>query len=818
MLKLKVQRLLKLEDPVENFIPQSTGWYIVQVKNKPLKNRYNLGVKKLGFNYKVFVHDFKESKTHSLLLNKKPDLELVKTEKPKKTAVEHKEVIELYETGKKQDNGYLKRKKLTGFNKELFNIRLIDYKFPKKTTAMKNLLLIPYTTFELYPTYVAGKLVAKDGSKYSIPKSKFKAAFHAHRYNKHILSYIIGEGYPECCIAANLFGNFNVLEAGPVSNVKNLLLNLTKNKKNVIYVMGEHGSEDMYEPLREAFPTVRVSYPPDKDTKDFGDYFIKAGLNKTKDAILGILLEQKALGYKPLGTENEQPVFYSKVVNSIIKIKFERVDTVYRLATNEPENAHTVDLKIKKALLSKIFMECAQSSTYTPDKILPVGLWPYKSQYFYNDGTKVLEVKKEDLQILHYSDVIKSDFLLHKVANSLPIEPQMHYNHAKELTDLISLCDWENDLYAKILLGFLIQSFYSGSIIFRPHLWIESETTHAGKSWLSSWCGKHLVLNSFKRESGRSTSSGTAQAMANLAGLLVCDEFAESGSIYKAETIRMIELLRSASTATNPIVLGTPEQKPILGHIKFSALLSCIEGQEYLKRQDFDRIVFIKFGAKKGSFESTAMPKFRKFIEDGKHFGFASHALKGFYMYQPLYDKLLIYLTKRYPKIGHKARGLASIIAGYAILYRTDKVIKPLLEDIHKSSLIKPFMQDVKEEDIIEKILRTVIIEKYIYVGDNTYRTILELLEAEVSNTIISLGLRLKKTTLKIYACEFRNFNDRYLKLPIHFLYKCLKSSKYFVNKSNSYFNGKKTLYYEFNLKNYIVEKRSAEETLNAKT
>ena len=818
MLKEKIQKLLKLDDTIDDFILQSTGWYIIQLTNKPLKTRYNLGIKKLGFNYTALIHDFKLAKTYTLSLNKKPDLNLIKDNKPKQITLEHKEVKLLYDTGLKKDNGYLYKKGLTNFNKTLFNIRNIEYTFKNKNKPLKDILLIPYTTFKLFPAFVAGKLVTKDGTKYSIPNSKFKGAFHAHRYDKKVLSYLIGEGYAECCIAANLFGNFNVLEAGSVSNVKNLIEHLIQNKKNLIYIMAEHGSENIYDGLAEAYSTIRVSYPPDTSTKDFGDYYLAKGLDKTKEAILGLALEQKALGYKPLGIEHDQPVFYSKIVNSIIKMKLERVETVFRLATANPEIAHTVDSKVKKALISKIFMECAQSGSYTPDNVLPVGLWSYKDLYYYNDGSKVIEVNKENLKVLHYADAIKSDFLLHKVPNKKPLEPFLEFKHADELTELLSLCDWSNDFYAKILIGFLVQSFYAGSLIFRTHLWIQSETTHAGKSWLSNWCSKNLVPNAFTRESGRSTSAGTAQAMSELAGLLICDEFAEHNTIYKLETLRMIELLRSAATANNPIVLGSPEQKPILGHIKFSALLSCIDGEEFLERQDYDRIVFIDFGQKKGNFEKERMPKFKKFIADKKHKGFGAHALKGFYMFQDIFDELLIYLTSKYPKIGHKSRGLASIIAGYVIFKRDKTIIKSLLEELNKSTIIKPFMQDAKDEDIIEKVLRTLITDRYIYVGDNTYRTIIELLDAEITNTIISLGLRLENNMLNIYTNEFKNFNEKYLKLPNRFLHKKLQNSKYFVKKSNSYFNNKKTIYYRYDLSSYVVKNKSKEEKINAAT
>ena len=704
-----------------------------------------------------------------------------------------------------KDNGYLKKKGIDEFT----NHNIVNF---------KNDLLIPYTNFEIYPEYCGARTIGPEGRKGAIKGSTLKNAFHIHRYNPEITMYILGEGYHECCVAKNLFPEFNVLEVGPCNNVKNILAHLATNADNTIYVLGEHGSEKAYTDAYQTFPTINLTYPPDKSCKDFGDYFVKYGIDKTRESLLGLLTEQKELGYIPLGIEDVRPVFYSKIINTIVKKSPEERDALFRLCTNAPWTAHKVKKDVKETVISKLFMECAQSGTYTPDNVLPVGLWRYKKKYFYNDGNKVLVVEKENLKQIMYSQALKTDFLLHKVTNAAPIDIMNEFKAAQELTNLILLCDWVEPLYAKIFLGFLVQSYYAGSIQFRPHLWLMSDSSHAGKSWLSTWCTDYLVTNAFKRESGRSTSAGTAQAMSSLAGLLAADEFAEEGSAYNNDARKMIELLRSASTAQAPIVLGSPDQKPIRGHVKFSALLACIEGESLLKKQDFDRIIIIKFGKKKGNFEKDALPKFDKFIQDDKHLGFAAHAIKGWYLYDEIFHDIHVRLVEKYPEIGHKVRGLASIIAGYAVLHRNKGVVEEFLRELHQSKIIIPYIlkREVVKEDMLETILRTTITDKYIATGDNSFKTTLAILKEASDNQIKALGmvLDLKKGQLKIYNCNFKNYIEKHLKLSIHFVYSQLRRSKYYIKDSNSYFDKRKTIYFLFDLKDYILERDEEKELL----
>ena len=343
-IKDKISELIK--EPVSRLVEQASGWHVVQREQDIKSTRYSLGVFKEGFDFKAVLYDFKKGKKiKTLHIEDIEGLKLIKSvkEKPIEGFIELGIVRELFDKGIKKDNSYLARKGLTSFNSKNLNVRNVSFRFDKSKIPVKNLLLIPYTNFHSYPFYVGGRLVDKRGKKFSVPGSRMTGSFHPHRLSTRIKNYIIGEGYPECFIAMNLLNEFNVLEAGGCGNVGNILKYLTQDEDNIIYVMAENGSEEVYDRLSDLYPTVRFTYPPDKSHKDFGDYFLEYTAEKTKEAILGYMVEQSGLGYKPLGILNNlhYPVFYSKLINNIVKKSTDSTESIYRLAVDSnPASIH----------------------------------------------------------------------------------------------------------------------------------------------------------------------------------------------------------------------------------------------------------------------------------------------------------------------------------------------------------------------------------------------------------------------------------------------------------------------------------------------
>ena len=783
MLKEKLEKIIK--EPILGFKELDSGWYIVEREYQPESTRYNVAKIKELTGIKILFHDFKTGKSDSFTVSDNCK-ELANFTKQREVAqsvvLEHLLTQKLFDAGKRKDNGYLKKKGLEKFDTNKIKIKSI------KDKNGKNVLLIPYTTFDLFPKFVGGKLITRTGTKFCVKGSKMKGAFHAHHFDKSLTTYFLGEGYAECFTALNLMANVNVLEVGMCSNMEIIIKQLPEDIN--IFVMGENDSRELYEKIDETYDNTKVVYPPDEKCKDFGDFFKKHGAFRTKKALLGSEFNQNSELYKPLGIQNNKPLVYSKVLNDVIEINPNNLDDTLRFCF-DISTLGDIAANKKRMFANRLFLECAQLGAVAEHNRLPIGLWKNKDKYYYNDGQKILVVGKESLKLSTFENVATAEFLLCKVPGFKELNTSKKFNKQQELLNLFKACDFEHETYAKILIGFLVQSYYAGSIDFRPHLWFESLSPHSGKSWLSFWIKETLVKPSFGREAGISTPAGTTQGMQNIAGLLFCDEIAEKDSAYEKKNKQMIEILRSAATASQPIVLGTPEQVPKKLLIRFSTLLSCIEGKEFLKEQDYTRILFINFGKKKGGFERDVLPKLNAFKENGWGSGFGMHALKGFYMYKELYDKYLIKLTEEYPEIRHKARALASCIAGYGIYFRDEEAAEVLYKEVQSTPLIDSFESIVDDEDILETILRTIIPAKDFGSLEFDNLTLGQALKS--SGAIDNYGIRYNDKQIIIYTKYFNNFVEKYFRQNKFYYFERIRKSKYYLKGSNSTLHGSKT-------------------------
>ena len=779
-----------IKEPVSELIDQHNGWYIVVRANQPQSKRYNVGFKKDIVGYNGVLYDFKEGKTHNFKTREK-NLKTIKDVKPEETNLVHEETAYMFKNSTTGDNGYLKNKKID---------HLLDSKAIK--VNKRNTLVVPYTTFDLYPKPTGAKLITEKGDKISLKNSRFKGAFHPHRYNRETNTYILGEGMAECIVAKYYIDSANVLEIGGCHNLPLILNQLPEN--SIVYVMAENGSEHFYDKIKVDYPAARVIYPPDPQTKDFADFYVTLSNKETiKDYILGISIDQKQSVYKALGVEDKDIVVYSKILNKITPINPSNVEEVLRICAPNSEHLKSAD---KKVLVNRLFYEAAKLGSYDENCRRPIGLWKNKDVHYYNDGVNVYEVQKDKLVRRQYEDIIDNDFLLCKVGGFAQLTGvEEDFKYVKELEEILASCDWENkELAAKIILGFLVQGHYAGSAEFRPHLWFQSNASHAGKSWISNWISKTLIKISGNMESGESTVKGTGQAMQDLAGHLFCDEIGEKDSTHKSRNKMMIELLRSAATAQYDVTLGSPEQKVKKRMVKFSTLLSCIDGKEYLKKQDYDRIIFLNLtNYKESDFMEKSLQKFIDFRDNNKGKSFSAHALKGFHLYQENYLKYYSKLIKEFHEIGHKARGLAACIAGYLIYTRDEEAANKMYKLIRKSTLIQSYEEFEPTEDIIFKTLNQVVSGRDLGYGCNDER-ILSFVRGNEEGIINNLGIRLKGSTLTIYRCAFDYYIKKYADEGKFFFYSSLKSSKYFVKESISTFDGSKTRVLTFNVEDML--------------
>ena len=659
-----------------------------------------------------------------------------------------------------------------------------------------DIIYCKYTNIELYP-YTLG--IKKYPDKKSIYGSIMSGSFSAHRYSNQKKSFVIGEGFKECLIAQKIFSDFNILEAGGLYNIKNILEQLPE--YSIVYILGENDSKFEYNKIKADFPFVKIAYP--KIGKDFADqYLLEKDLNSLKESMTCTNVESGDVSYKPLGINGTNLYIYSKLTKSVHC--FNPGEREHILRTCHSLTGWETLRKSEKDIYSNmIFKECVDEGEYSSENEFGVGLWNYKDKYYFNTGAQVYEVDESGVHLRRYEDVLKNDFLLVKKSTSQKFLPEDDKYDITPLENAIVKCDWKIPEHGKIFLGFLAQSYFAGSIDFRPTLWIMSDKTTAGKTWLTSWIIKYLAINSKIQESGKTSAAGFRQSVANFSLPVFIDEFGEKDSAYKNNTKEILELLRSAATGMSMIKIGQADQKEISQRIKFSTILSCIDGYELIGEQDYERMIFVKLISRnKENFFNNVKPLFDACQKDQA--AFITYVLKRFFLFKEYLNKFLQITISDFR--GHRFKGLASVLAGYSILknsFNAGEELYSVLKNKDKE-LFSAFHTD-DSTDVYESIMGLMIQAKTIS-GD--YQEGGYIIIKEYLDRLSHIGIKCVFDGTQVVIrpnvlSQFLNLNKIRIRdkpfISGSALSRLLRLSSYFKGYSVYSFNGKRRKVLLFN-------------------
>ena len=269
-----LQELLK--EPISGYKKEGK-WYTVVRELQPHSTRFAFLICETleGVKLKIFDRSNSETKTHDLAnvnFDIKPEAFSTPPEKP----IIDKKVTKLLEQGKIADaNGYLKSHGLDKFLPVSEDVLWRTLK-PK---GKKPLILVPYTTFDLFPEYIGGQMYkgkGKGNKRYlkGVQAGNYQGSFHPHSFNKDNRLWILGEGFLESYLAGRVCEGANVLEVGGISKFRSVVLQIIdKHPEHKIIILGENSTKGRPEvhALVDKFDNVGVVYPPSGD--DFADYF-----------------------------------------------------------------------------------------------------------------------------------------------------------------------------------------------------------------------------------------------------------------------------------------------------------------------------------------------------------------------------------------------------------------------------------------------------------------------------------------------------------------------------------------------------------------
>lgn len=709
-------------------VKESDNAYTVVRHDNPESTRYALLVNSNGT---AVIHDRKEVRTKLVdSVRGLPDYKA----NPKRSL---RGTLEpLFKKGTKTNHPYLEG--------------LHDLMLEKSAyTVVNDTIVAFYTNYIEYPSFLGAKTYP---DKLCKKGSIMKGSYCVHSYSEHHKQWAIGEGLKECVVAAYVLEDYNVIEAGGLGNIQNILKALPNEHTKLL--LGENDSIEAYKKLVTLVINTSVVYPIAKH-KDFADQFkAEKCLDTIKSTLQGQDIRQETTIYKALGVRGGSFYIYIARENIVYECNDSKLDFFINLIQPKQEYNWLEWKSIqKKEALYSVRNECALVGQYNTDNEYGVGLWSYNQHLLYNTGSYLYKVKESGIRRVRYSDYLKNDFLLVKKENTQPKLRKATFDPIP-LMKAFQTCDWEYKSHGKVLLGFLMQSYYAGVIAFRPNLWLMSDSSSAGKTWLTSWIKRNLTIGAIVAESGKTTPAGLRQLMADYSTLLFVDEFGEANSPDKSNTFKILEMFRSTATGTNKVVLGTASQKPISQRLRLSAMLSCINGLECVEEQDYERLIFIRLLRKdKSHFYNVIEPAFNT-LPCQKNF--ASYSLSQYHKYVEYLPKMLLQ-TKRYLK-GHRIRGLASILAGYSAYMDDEEAGNKLLVQLLKedTSMFEPFRQ-LDESDIILKYFTT-IYNDILTLGVDSARLNRTIYQGILRDDLSSWGVKIVGNTIAVNPTSFYQF------------------------------------------------------------
>ena len=450
--------------------------------------------------------------------------------------------------------------------------------------------------------------------------------------------------------------------------------------------------------------------------------------------------------------------------------------------------------EVKSRLVDLVVEQCSKIGQYTTLNEKSVGLHAWKDKYYFNTGKQVYDLKAN--QFKSYGEVVRDKFLLNTRQSDLNVSLDDTYD-IEGLLELFRQCNWEYEYYADVFLGFLVQSVYAGASEFSPHLWFKSNKPKSGKSWLLDWTRTTLFPDSPSCDGAGTTSKGFRQSMRFYSGLSFIDEFAEEDN-YNQEASSIITTLRSASTGKSPVTLGQKNQVPIQLYLKFSSLLACVKGLNILLPQDYERIIFLNLKRKENTyFDRTIKPLFMNWTQTHRPEGFLMECLRGFGSFNDDAHRFQLQIDDKLSGLGHKSRGLGSVLAGYKAITKCERKTQELFNHIMTSPLAKPLKDSYYEAEVYNDLMDTNVPR------DVTGKTTLPL------HYCVSIGLLSKYGIIKeviegsprvlIDVVRFKPLLDRVHKgVNLGIYTENLKTSKHFIGEKRLQKNKNRVRYLMF--------------------
>lgn len=454
-------------------------------------------------------------------------------------------------------------------------------------------------------------------------------------------------------------------------------------------------------------------FPPDSPM-DFNDMHMSLGLDSVREVILGAEIK-KMPTIRPLGvSEGRFFYFFTSQTNTVLSFGISEFTSTSLTAlcadmnywkSTYPSKRGSYD---KEAAIADLISQCSEVGVFDSTRVRKSGVWSDAGKTIINTGYSLYV----DGEQINYTD-LKSHYV-YCVGKQLP-QPtsSIDKNQVEEFLSLISQLSWKDKQLAPIyLLGWLFVAPISGSIRWRPHMWITGPAG-SGKSWVKQRVVSK-ILNYAEQAQGTATEASIRQNLSSCSMPVIFDE-AEGEDRNSSQRIdNIIEMLRNASDSVTPISKGTPSGKPLNFLVRFSAVLFSIKvGLQF--KQDFSRFVCLDMiTGNKDNFNAVA-PK----IDELLTMDFCDQFFSRSVNMLPIFHKNFNVFSKALQSLGTArfADQHGTLLAGYYTALNDDIVSEDMAGFLVNNvfDLEKELEEDAEkdEESCLEYFASSTVLDEY---------------------------------------------------------------------------------------------------------
>ena len=358
-----------------------------------------------------------------------------------------------------------------------------------------------------------------------------------------------------------------------------------------------------------------------------------------------------------------------------------------------------------EAIRNYLMEKAAKVGTYSSSNMLSSG-------YYWNNEIKRCYARSGFITYGVAPSGVDHSYGRYIYVPKLP-ERRVRIEFLREIFD--TFC-WSEPYMGRVLLGWVLLAPFCGALEFRPHCWINGETS-AGKTWIFENVVCSLLGSLYCGFTMGTTEAGLIRGLQGMALPVVHDEFESDQNFKKSAKMSLIEFFRGCSTSAGDKMSLTKGMQG--GNSTQSFKSSCMAVLGSIKNcldtpQDAARFLMLSLDKKKRKTEFQTIRHRCEGCADELHDMFKVHIDTAFHKFGAILHNIKYYEEKikgHYPELNHHSArciaGINGILKFYNIEFDSNDIKK--IVDNYQNYVIR-------ESD---NILDDILLESFWHDGQN---------------------------------------------------------------------------------------------------